>query len=174
MKRIGDSCQDIWGHDHKIVRTEWKQALVEDHTSFEMKRMMTRTDQLLCIAKATGSKIYTRESAVGTCGQAKALVLSLKQFHANFYRLYEKGITRAMVIHQGLYSSNDFWHPNILASVGLKSFCSWCFKIERENQDNCYPPQRDALQISHSMQHLLGICQYVCEGGLRASIKVQD
>ena len=117
MKRIGDSHQDIWGHDHKIVRTEQKCALVEDHTSFEMRRMMTRTDQLLHIAEATGSRVYTRESEVGTHGPAKALVLSLKQFHAHFYRLYEKGTTRAMVGLQWLHTS-----------VGLKSFCP-CFKF---------------------------------------------
>ena len=129
MKRIGDSCQDIWGHDHKIVRTECKCALVEDCTSFEMKRMMTRTDQLVCIAKATGSKIYTRESETGTSSSAKALVLSLKQFHAHFYRLYKMGTTRAMVGLQGLHSSNVFWHLNVLASMGLKLFYPLCFKF---------------------------------------------
>ena len=129
-KEFGDSHQDIWGHDHKIVRTEQKCTLAEDCTSFEMKRMMTRTDQLVCIAEATGSKIYTRESEAGTSGSAKALVvLSLKQFHVHFYRLYEKGTTRAMVSLQGLHSSNAFWHPNVLASMGHKSFCTWCFKF---------------------------------------------
>ena len=90
MKRIGDSHQDIWGHDHKIIRTEWKTHSSREHTSFEMKRMTTRTDQLVRIARATGCKIYTRESEVETCGLTKALVLSLKQFHAHFYRVYEK------------------------------------------------------------------------------------
>ena len=91
MKRIGDSHQDAGGHVHNIVRTELKCALVEDHTSSEMRRMTTRTDQLLHIAEATHFKIYTRESEAGTCGLAKALVLSLKQFHAHYYRLYKKG-----------------------------------------------------------------------------------
>ena len=129
IKRIRDSHQDVWGHDHKIVRTEWKCALVEDCTSFEMRRMMTRTDQLLHIAKATGSKVYTRESEVGTCSLAKALVLSLKHFHAHFYRLYKKRTTREMVGLQGLHTSNTFQHLNISASVGLNSFCPWCFKF---------------------------------------------
>ena len=108
MKRIGDSHQDVWGHYHKIIRIEWKCALAEDCTSFEMKRMATRTDQLVCIAEATGSKIYTRESDAETHGSAKALVLSLKQFHAHFYRLYKKGNTRAMVDFQDLHSSDTF------------------------------------------------------------------
>ena len=57
MKRIRESHQDVCCHDHKIVRTEQKCALVEDHTSFEMRWMKTRTDQLLHIAEVTGSKI---------------------------------------------------------------------------------------------------------------------
>ena len=90
MTGIGDSHQDIWGHDHKFVRRDQKCALTEDCTSFEMKRMMTRMDQLVCIAKATSSKIHTRESEAGTHSSANALALSLKQFHAHPYRLYEK------------------------------------------------------------------------------------
>ena len=57
------------------------------------------------------------------------MVLSLKQLHANFYRLYEKGTTRAMVDFQGLHSSNASQHPNVSACMGLKSFCLWCFKF---------------------------------------------
>ena len=79
MKRIWNSHQDVWGHDHKIVRTEWKCAVAEDCTSFKMRRMTIQLDQLFCIAEAIGSKIYTRESELGTCSSAKALVLSLKK-----------------------------------------------------------------------------------------------
>ena len=129
MKRIRDSHQDVWGLDNKIIRTEWKHALVDDCTSFKMRRMATRTDQLLHIAEATGSKIYTRESQAETQGLAKALVLSLKQFHACYYRLYKKGTTRAMVGLQGLHSSDAFWHLNMLASVSLKSYCPWYYKF---------------------------------------------
>ena len=57
LKRIGNSCQYVWGHDHKSIRTEQDCGLAGDHNSFEMWKMMVRTDQLLCIAKATGSKI---------------------------------------------------------------------------------------------------------------------
>ena len=74
------------GNNHKIVRTEWKHTLVEDSTSFEMCKMTTGTDQLLCIAEATGSKIYTRESGTETHGKAKTLVLSLKQYNTHHYR----------------------------------------------------------------------------------------
>ena len=56
MKRIKDNHQDMWGYDHKIVRTEWKCALAADCTSFEMRRMATRTDQLIHIAIATVPK----------------------------------------------------------------------------------------------------------------------
>ena len=115
--------------NNRIIRTEQKHALVDDHTSFKMRRMATRTDHLFHIAEATGSKMYTRESKAEVQGPAKALVLSLKQVHAHYYRLYEKGTTRAMVGLQGLHSSDAFWHSNVLIGVGLKSFCLWCFKF---------------------------------------------
>ena len=71
LKRINDSCQNVWGHDHEIVRTEQKCSLVEDCNSFEMCKMMVRTSQLLCITEATGSKIYTRELEAKTHGRVK-------------------------------------------------------------------------------------------------------
>ena len=46
---------------------------------------MVRTDQLLCIAEATSSKIYTRDMEAEIYGRAKTLVLSLKQHHAHYY-----------------------------------------------------------------------------------------
>ena len=130
MKRIKDSHQDMWGHDHEIVMAEQKCTLADDHTCFEMRRMATRTNQLLHIAEAMGSQIYTRESEAEAQDLSKVLVLSLKQFHAHYYRLYEKGTTRAMVGLQGLHSSDTSWHLNVSASVGLKSFCPWCYKLE--------------------------------------------
>ena len=89
---------------------------------------MTRTDQLIHIVEATGSKVYPRESEVGAHRPVKALVLSLKQFHTHFYQLYEKGTTRAMVGFQGFPSSDNLWHPNVSGKVGHKLFCPWCFK----------------------------------------------
>ena len=97
MKKIEGGCQDVWGHDHNFVKAKWKHALDDDCTSFNMKQMTTRTNQFIHIAKATGSKIYTRESEGGAQGLAKALVLSLKQCHAQYYRLYGKGPIKAMV-----------------------------------------------------------------------------
>ena len=91
--------------------------------------MTTRTDQLLCIAEATVSKIYTRESEMETCSQTEVLVLSLKQFHACYYRLHKKGTTRALVGLQGLHSSDTFWHLNVATGVDLKLFFPWCFKF---------------------------------------------
>ena len=113
----------------RLLGPNGKHALADDHTSFEMRQMATRTSQLIHIAKATGSRIYTRESKVRAQGLVKSLVLSLKQFHAHYYRLYEKGTTRAMVGLQGLPSSDAFQHLNVSASVGLKSFCPWCLKF---------------------------------------------
>ena len=41
---------------------------------------------------------------------------------------YEKGTTRVMVGLQGLHTSNALCCSNVSTSVGLKSFCPWCFK----------------------------------------------
>ena len=79
---------NVWRHDHESVRTEQKCTLLEDHMSFEMWKMTFRTDQLLCIAEATGTKIYTRELEDTTHGISKNLVLSLKQYHAHYYWFY--------------------------------------------------------------------------------------
>ena len=92
--------------------------------------MMVRTDQLLLITKATGCKIYTRELEAETHGRAKTLVLLLKQYHAHYYKFYEKGTTRAMVGLQELHTSDTFQCSNVSASVGLKLFCPWCFNTE--------------------------------------------
>ena len=164
MKRIRDSHQDVWGHDLKIVRTGQKCVLVEDHTSFEMKRIRTRTDQLVRIAEATGSKIYTRESEMRAISSAKVLVLSLKQFCACFYRLCTKGTTKAMVGFQGLHSSDAFQHPNVLASVGLMSFCPWCFKF-RGNTKTIATHLRE-------VHYRLAIACHVCQAFASMSVQV--
>ena len=40
--------------------------------------------------------IYPQEHEVNIDGRKKALVQSLKQFHASFYQLYEKGMTHTI------------------------------------------------------------------------------
>ena len=50
------------GQDHESLQVEQDCAPVEDCNSIEMHRMMVRTDQLLCIAVATNSQIYTKDS----------------------------------------------------------------------------------------------------------------
>ena len=47
----------------------------------------------------------------------------------HFYQFYEKGTTWAMVGLQGLHTSGTFRCSNVLASMGLKSFCPWCLKM---------------------------------------------
>ena len=123
QKRISESCQGMWGHDQECIRAEQKHTLYEDHNSFEMWKMAIRTDQLFCIAKATGFKIHTRESEAETDGRTRALALSLKQYHIHYYRLYKKGTVKAMVGLQGMYTSNAFWCFSVSSSIGLKSFC---------------------------------------------------
>ena len=43
-----------------------------------MHNIMVRTDQLLCIAEATNSNVYTQELEAVAHAQMKAMVLSLK------------------------------------------------------------------------------------------------
>ena len=61
LKRINDSHQDMLGHNHDIIRLEQKHSLVEDCNSFEIQKMMVRTDKLHHITAAMGSKIHTIE-----------------------------------------------------------------------------------------------------------------
>ena len=72
MKGIGVSHQDVWGHDLAIIRSEQKCTLARDQDSFEMWKVMVRTDQLLCIAEATDSKVHQWGSEPGTDGRAKS------------------------------------------------------------------------------------------------------
>ena len=37
MKRIEGGHQDVWGHDHEIIRAKQKHALADDFTSFKMR-----------------------------------------------------------------------------------------------------------------------------------------
>ena len=53
----------------------------------------------------------------------------LKQFHACFYCLYEKGMTHTMVALQGLHMGDALKCRNISVGVWQKSFCPWCFKL---------------------------------------------
>ena len=91
--------------------------------------MMVRTDQLLCITEAPGSKFHWQGSAAETDSRAKKLVQLLKQYHAQFYHFYEKGSTRAMIGLQGLHSNDTFQGSNVAVRMGLKLFCPWCFKL---------------------------------------------
>ena len=129
LKWISDCCHDVWGHDLAIVRSEWKCNLAEDTHSFEMWKMTVRTDQLLHTVEATGSKVHQWEVEAGTDGRTKKLVQLLKQCHTQVYHFYKKGSTRPMIGLHGLHSNNAFQHSNMAASIGLKSFCPWCFKL---------------------------------------------
>ena len=124
----------MWGHDQEVIRREWDCTLEKDCNSFEMHKMTVRMDQLLCIAEATNSEVYTWESEAEAHGWTKALALSLKQYHAHYYRVYKKGTIRAMVGLQGLHSGNIFRCSNVSSSVVLKWVCLWCFKLGKNTE----------------------------------------
>ena len=73
--------------------------------------------------------IYPHEYEAEVHGRKKTLVQPLKQFQAQYYQLYEKGMSHTMVGLQGLYLGSAFRFPNISAGMGLKSFCPWCLKL---------------------------------------------
>ena len=139
--------------------------------SFEMHKMTVRTDQLLCIAEATNYKVYIWKSEAEAHCQAKALVLSVKQCHAPYYWLYEKGMTRVRVGLQGLQLGNAFRCSNISSSVGLKSFCSWCFKLRGTPRQSSPTSGRcitswllSATCVSHSPTCLHKACWTTAQG----------
>ena len=129
-----------------------------------MQKMTTRTDHLLSIADTTGSNIYTWESEAETHGKAKALVLSLKQYHTHQYCIHEKGATRAMVGLQGLHTSDAFWHLNVSAGVELKSFCPWCFKLGGNTETI-------AIHLREVWYHLAIVCA-ICQSFASMSAEV--
>ena len=129
LKRINDSWQDVWGHVLAIIRSEQTHALEEDQESFKMQKTAVQMDQLLCITEAIVPKFYHHESETEMERRERKLVLSLKQYYTQFYHFYEKGSTRATVCLQGFHSGDAFHCSNVAASMGLKSFCPWCFKL---------------------------------------------
>ena len=120
----------MWESNYGAFKTEHYLALDRDPSSFEVRGMMVHTDQLPQIKAATNVRnIYSQDHGVAVNRRKKALVQSLKQFHAHYYQLYEKGTTHAMVGLQGCHSGDVLKHPSISAGVGFKSFCPWCLKL---------------------------------------------
>ena len=120
-------------------------------------------------------QIYSRESEAQAQGPAKVLVLSLQQSHAHYYRLYEKGTTRAILGLQGLHLSNAFWHPNMFQQVWVWSYSALGVLNSGGNTKTIVTHLREVhYRLATVMWCLSIICQYVSAGGLRVLIKVQD
>ena len=118
--------------------------------------MTVRTNQLLQIKEATHLKIHTWESEAKVHGWKKTLVQLLKQFHAHFYQLYKKGMSKAMVGLQGLHISDAFRCSNVVASMGLKSFCPWCLKLG----GNTKMITVHLREVHYRMATVCNICQH--------------
>ena len=161
LKWNGDSHHAVWESNYEVIKTEQELSLKEDHHSFEVNKMTDRADQLFHIKEATHSKIHTWESETGVQGMKKIIVQLLKQFHACFYQLYEKGMANAMVGLQGLHWGNAFRCPNVSASMGLKSFYPWCLKLGR-NTKSIALHLKEVHNRMAIMCHTQGICQHVC------------
>ena len=79
-----------------------------------------------------------------------------------------------MVGLQGLSLNDAFWHLNVSASKGLKSFCPWWFKFGGNTETIANSSQGGGLQASNSKHCLSIIYQHVSAGGPGTLIKVQD
>ena len=139
MKWIGDSCHAVWRVTMKSSRQQL--TLEEDCNSFEVNKMMVRTDQLLQIKEVTHLKIHPCESKAGVQGRKKTLVQSLKEFHAHFYWLYKK----AMVSLQGLHLGNAFRLPNCFCQHGVEVILPLVSSARWKCQNNCHPPPGGTL-----------------------------
>ena len=67
-RQIADSCHTVWVSDYEVIKTEQDLALKEDCSSFEVNKMMVRTNKLLKIKEATHSKstpVSLRQSSTG-------------------------------------------------------------------------------------------------------------
>ena len=135
LEQIKNNCNIVWGSDYEVIKTKWDLTLDRDPNSLEVWEMMVCTDELFQIKVAINVRnIYPQEHKVDFDGREKALVQLLKQFHACYYQLYEKGMTHAMMGLQGLHSSDTHKCPHISAGVGLNSFCPWCLKLGRNTE----------------------------------------
>ena len=130
LEQIENNCNTVWGSDYEAIKTEQDLTSDRDPSSFQVRGMMVFTDQLMLIKVATHVRnISSQKHEANVNRRKKALVQLLKQFHAGFYQLYEKGMICAMVGLQDLQSGEVSKCPSISAGMGLKSFCPWCFKL---------------------------------------------
>ena len=124
------SWQTVGESNYGAVKKEQELTLKEDYTPLKWTGWQSRQNQLLQIKEATGMKnIYPQEHEADVHRKKKTLVQSLRQFHTYFYWLYEKGTTYAMVSPQGLHLGDALRCLKISASMGMKSFCPWCYKF---------------------------------------------
>ena len=91
MKELGTAINMYGAMITRLLGQSGNVLLVEDYTSSEMRQMMTRTDQLLYIAEATGSKIYTRESGGGDMQYSKGLGLVHETVPCLFLQALQEG-----------------------------------------------------------------------------------
>ena len=73
LKQIGDSGQAVWESDYEVIKTEWELTLKEDCHSFEVNKMMDRTEQLFHFKEAAHLKIRPHESEAGSKGGRRPL-----------------------------------------------------------------------------------------------------
>ena len=128
---------------HKIIRTRVETCtLAADCTSFKMRRMATRTNQLLHMAEATGSKVYTGESEAEGSRPSKGLGPVLETVPHLLLQPLQEGDNQG---YGGSPRPTLEWcipaSEHIGKHVGLKSFCPLCFKFGGNTGDYHNPCQ---------------------------------
>ena len=124
LGQIENNHTTVWESDHKAIKTEWNLHLDRDPSSFAVSEMMAHTNHLLQIKVANNmGNFYPSEHKADVNGWKKALVQSLKQFHAHYYWLYEKDLNCAMVGLQNLHSGDALECSSISAGMEPKLFC---------------------------------------------------
>ena len=155
VRLIKDSDQAIWDSDHEIVRAEWLITLRRITPPSKWIEWPPKPNNYFGSKRPPTLKFYKWESEAKVQGWKKTLMQSLKKFHACFYQFYEKSTTQANVSLQGLHMSNTFWWSNILASVGLKSFCPWCLKMGGNTETITV----HLREVHYRMVNVCDICQ---------------
>ena len=163
LEQIGDSHAKLYGRvTIRSLRQSRSLLSRKISHSFQVNKMMDRTEQLLQIKEATHLKIHSCELEAGVQGRKKTLLQSLRQCHACYYRLVWEG---HYLCHSWLVRiafGQCFQVPlTFPPSVGLKSFCPWCLKLGRNTK---------TIAISTSGRYTIGwqscatYAQWICHG----------
>ena len=150
------SHQAVWGRDFGSVQTEWKFALNEDYSSFEVNKMTVWTEPLIPIKEATGVK----KSIFGSLrprskGRRRPCCSHWNSSMHVSISCMRRAQPMPWLVYIGSIQANPLQQPNISTGVELKSFCPWCFKLGGNTKTIAI----HARQVDYRMAIIWHICQ---------------